>query len=265
MLNWAGLCVSRRVAIHIHTRPAISLPALLKPPAVARLQPADYPTESPKVVQGLIHKGSLQMLEDSLRAHLTYQFPHLAFQVTGDVYVHPVGASNLAPDVIVYLQRPDMQGRDSFNIEEHGAPDLVIEVLSSVTWPEDIQTKKGHYAAMGIAECWVHDPERLQPAGTPIVQGFRLKGNRYGAIAPYPSVVEGQDVGLYHSAVLQTEWGADARRAMRLYNPATGRWYADLQSKREAIRGRLADKDKEIERLRALLRQYGIDPDANVP
>ena len=250
----------------------MSLPAFLKPPAVARLHPADYPTESPKVVQGLIHKDSVQMLGDNVRLHLARQFPHLDFQVTGDVYVHPVGASNLAPDVIVYLQRPDMQGRDSFNIEEHGAPDLVIEVLSRVTWPEDIQTKKGRYAAMGIAECWVHDPERLQPAGTPIVQGFRLKGNRYVAIAPYPSVVESQDVGLSHSAVLRTEWGADALRAMRLYNPATGRWYMDFRSELEAIRDRWADKRKklaqshnEAERLRALLQQYDIAPDANVP
>ena len=77
------------------------LPALLKPPAVARLHPADYPTESPKVVQDLIRKDSLQMLEDSLRTHLTYQFPHREFRITGDIYVHPVGASNLAPDVIV--------------------------------------------------------------------------------------------------------------------------------------------------------------------
>ena len=228
----------------------MSLPALLKPPAVARLQPADYPTESPKVVQGLIHKGSLQMLEDSLRTHLTYQFPHLAFQVTGDIYVHPVGASNLAPDVIVYLQRPDMQGRDSFNIEEHGAPDLVIEVLSDTTWSEDVRTKKGHYAAMGIAEYWVHDPKGLRPVDSPVVQGFQLEGGRYIDIVPNHSVVEGRDVELYYSSVLQTEWGADVHRAMRLYNPATGQWYKVL-----------ADKDKELAQFRSLLRQYGIDPD----
>ena len=109
-------------------------------------------------------------------------------------------------------------------------------------------------------------------AGTPIVQGFRLAGNRYGAIAPYPSVVEGQDVGLYRSAVLRTEWGADARRAMRLYNPATGRRHMDFRSAREAMRDRLADKRKklapsrnEAERLQALRQQYDIAPDANVP
>ena len=107
----------------------MSLPAFLKLSAVARLHPADYPTERPKVVQGLIHKDSVQMLGDNVRMHLARQFPHLDFQVTGDVYVHPVGASNLAPDVIVYLQRPDMQGRDSFNIEEHGAPDAAVACL----------------------------------------------------------------------------------------------------------------------------------------
>ena len=234
----------------------MSLPALLKPPAVARLQPADYPTESPKVVQGLIHKGSLQMLEDSLRTHLTYQFPHLAFQVTGDIYVHPIGASNLAPDVIVYLQRPDMQGRDSFNIEEHGAPDLVIEVLSDTTWSEDVRTKR-HYAAMGIAEYWVHDPKGLRPVDSPVVQGFQLESGRYIDIVPYHSVVEGRDVELYYSSVLQTEWGADVHRAMRLYNPATGQWYKVLADKDKE----LADKDKELAQFRALLRQYGIDPD----
>ena len=250
----------------------MALPALLKPPAVARLQPADYPTESPKVVQGLIHKDSLQMLEDGLRTHLTRQFPHREFKITGDIYVHPVGASNLAPDVIVYLQQPDMQGRDSFNIEEHGAPDLVIEVLSGTTWSEDLRIKKGRYAAMGIAEYWVHDPKGLRPVGSPVVQGFQLEGGQYIDVVSYHSVVEGRDVELYYSSVLQTEWGADVHRAMRLYNPATGQWYKVLADKDKELADKdkvladkdkeLADKDKELAQFRVLLREYGIDPDA---
>ncbi len=66
--------------------------------------------------------------------------------------------------------------------------------------------------------------------------------------------------------------GADARRAMRLYNPATGRRHMDFQSGLEAMRDRLADKGKQLapsrneaERLRPLLPQYDIVPDANVP
>jgi Uma2 family endonuclease len=41
----------------------------------------------------------------------------------------------------------------------HGAPDLVIEILSAVSRKKDLETKKKIYARFGVGEYWIVNPD----------------------------------------------------------------------------------------------------------
>ena len=51
-----------------------------------------------------------------------------------------------------------------------------MEILLADTWMQDIGAKRDLYAAMGIREYWLYDPQSRCPRGEPRVQGFRLRG-----------------------------------------------------------------------------------------
>ena len=199
------------------------------------LDPEDYPYETPKEVQGATHKLASRQLEHALDLHLSRRRPAGRYALLGDQGLYRRGGGDpqktLAPDVIVYLQAPDLQGRQSFVLEADGPPDLVMEILSKKTWEQDVKEKRGQYAAMGIGEYWIYDPQGHRPRGEPRVQGFRQAGGRYAEIAPTaPRAWNGvRDPGpLWRSEVLQTAWGLDARGALRLQDPQTGDWYPTL-------------------------------------
>ena len=56
----------------------------------------------------------------------------------------------------------------------HGAPDLVIEILSERTRKVDEVTKRKLYERYGVQEYWIVDPE------LELVKVYRLTGERYG-------------------------------------------------------------------------------------
>ena len=58
------------------------------------------------------------------------------------------------PDVMVACDRDKIR-RDGV----HGAPDLVVEVLSPTTARNDKTVKKAAYAKSGVREYWIVDPE----------------------------------------------------------------------------------------------------------
>ncbi len=60
----------------------------------------------------------------------------------------------------------------------HGAPDLVIEILSPSTGKYDLHQKKDVYERCGVQEYWVINPE------TKAAQGLRLVNNKFTALAP---------------------------------------------------------------------------------
>lgn len=57
----------------------------------------------------------------------------------------------------------------------HGAPDLVIEILSPSTAKYDKNQKKVVYERHGVKEYWIVDPETKE------VQGFFLKDGAFGS------------------------------------------------------------------------------------
>ena len=221
------------------------------------LAPEDYPYETPKEVQGTTHKLASRQLEHALDLHLSRRRPAGTYALLGDQGLQRRGGGDPrkapAPDIIVYLQAPDLQGRQTFVLEADGPPDLVMEILSEKTWKQDVGKKRGLYAAMGIGEYWIYDPQGHRPRGEPRVQGFRQAGGRYAEIAPtaVPRAWNGvRDPGpLWRSEVLQTSWGLDARGELRLRDPQTGDWYPTLaeHDRQFLARGQQLDaKDQQI-------------------
>jgi Uma2 family endonuclease len=85
---------------------------------------------------------------------------------------HPVGRVYLAPfDVFLSLNdavQPDvvfLLNEHADRLKEdglHGAPDLVVEVVSPATAVLDKKTKRSAYARAGVREMWLVDPLLLQ-------------------------------------------------------------------------------------------------------
>jgi len=98
----------------------------------------------------------------------------LGFIIHGYLRDHPLGEVFNAPcDVflseinvfqpdILYVTNERSQILSERGVE--GAPDLVVEILSPSTAKEDQGPKKRVYAATGVTEYWIVDPERNEVA-----------------------------------------------------------------------------------------------------
>ena len=53
----------------------------------------------------------------------------------------------------------------------HGAPDLVIEILSPATWRMDKEDKKDEYERSGVKEYWLVDPTNKSSDGFQLLDG----------------------------------------------------------------------------------------------
>ncbi len=92
----------------------------------------------------------------------------LAFAIEAHLRQHPVGEVYLAPfDVIlstIDVVEPDLlyisrERADILREWVHGAPDLVVEILSPGTRKTDEITKRRLYDRVGVKEYWIVDPE----------------------------------------------------------------------------------------------------------
>lgn len=101
-----------------------------------------------------------------------------------------LGETRTAP-YDVYLNRRNVYQPDiSFIANEnthkiqpngfHGAPDLVIEILSPATWRFDKEDKKDEYERSGVKEYWMVEP--LDKS----TEGFRLVGDEFQPLPAEP-------------------------------------------------------------------------------
>lgn len=80
----------------------------------------------------------------------------------GKVYIAPVDVvfeehTVLEPDILFISQaRWGIVGEDAI----HGAPELVVEVLSPSTFYHDLRRKMTAYSQFGVQEYWIVDPEK---------------------------------------------------------------------------------------------------------
>lgn len=99
-----------------------------------------------------------------------------------------LGETRVAPYDVYLSRRNAFQPDIIFNANEnlhkiqhnglHGAPDLVIEILSPATWRIDKEDKKDEYERSGVREYWIVDPIDKS------TEGFQLVNNEF---QPLPS------------------------------------------------------------------------------
>jgi len=90
---------------------------------------------------------------------------HAAIGCDQFVYWDPTDPRQcLAPDAFVRLGVPDDQFR-SWKVWERGAPDVAVEVLSSIDERDrDLEAKIEKYRRLGVRELVVFDPEQNPPS-----------------------------------------------------------------------------------------------------
>jgi Uma2 family endonuclease len=85
---------------------------------------------------------------------------HLQLHPVGEVYAAPLDVMLSEHDVV----EPDLlfvsnERRDLLEDRVHGAPDLVVEILSPSSRRTDEVTKRHLYDRFGVREYWVVDPD----------------------------------------------------------------------------------------------------------
>ncbi|MBI4331177.1 MAG: Uma2 family endonuclease [Chloroflexi bacterium] len=103
----------------------------------------------------------------------------------GRVYPAPFdvvfGETNVLQPDTMYISRDRLSVITRENV--HGAPDLVVEILSPATATRDRAIKRAIYARHGVREMWLVDPEqetvevaRLEKGGLETIGSYK-KGN----------------------------------------------------------------------------------------
>jgi Uma2 family endonuclease len=153
----------------------------------------------------------------------------------------------LAPDVFVVFGVSD-EHRRTYKIWEEGQrPDVVFEITSPSTKAEDLGSKKGVYAYLGVKEYFLYDPlgDYLRPA----FQGYVLdEAARLSVYHPLASDEEGVLHSRQLGLTLRVEEGL-----LRLYDPATGEKLLtpqEAQAARREAEARVAELEAELARLR---------------
>ncbi len=164
----------------------------------------------------------------------------------------------VAPDVFVVLGVPQRRRRIFQTWEEGGrTPDVVIEVTSRRTRKDDLERKPAIYAALGVPEYFIFDPngDYLKPQ----LQGFKLVNGVYVPMTGSPLRCETLNLELRQENSM-----------LRLYNLQTGerlptsdeealaRQAAEAarraaEAARQAAEARVAELEAEVARLRAEL------------
>jgi Uma2 family endonuclease len=113
--------------------------------------------------------GDLHMTPSPMTRHQTIS-GRLHYVLMGYLETHPIGTVFAAPyDVVLSdtdIVEPDLlvvlQEGSARITEKHvqGAPDLVIEILSSRTAARDRELKRKRYERFGVREYWLVDPDQ---------------------------------------------------------------------------------------------------------
>lgn len=252
----------------------------------------DYTTDPDYGVDGVAyltsepHKHALASFQDTVEARRGRCAPREFTVHLSDAVRQALGPDHefrdkghLVPDVAVL---PDVfpSGEPlprACRLDVDLPPLLVLEVLSESTWRADLGPKLDAYAAMGIAEYWLYDPEGYAPPT--YTDGISFWGWRLddsGSYVPIPRQPGKGEWPVYHSAVLAADirmLPAAARdvdvdmpdksvdlHRLQWWDPDQGLW-RDQEADRERERTELERERTElaIGLLRAYLRT-GLQP-----
>jgi Uma2 family endonuclease len=155
-------------------------------------------------------------------------------------YVEGDPTRSVAPDVfVVFGVSSDL--RRVYKLWAEGVPPaVVIEVTSRKTKGEDLRSKRGLYARLGVSEYYLYDPEAdyLRPP----LQGFRLAAGSYELLPPDSGgTITSAHLGLGLRLV-------DGR--LQFYDGATGNRLPRLRERAQAAEAEVARLRAELARLR---------------
>jgi Uma2 family endonuclease len=143
----------------------------------------EYPESDGKpMAESDIHREAMMHVIEGLQDHFLAD-PEV--YVTGNLllyYEKGNRSASLAPDVFVVRGISKERRKTYLLWREHEAPCFVLEVTSESTRDEDLDTKKGRYARLGVEDYFLFDPlgDYLQPR----FQGLRLVRGAYKPIRP---------------------------------------------------------------------------------
>jgi Uma2 family endonuclease len=144
------------------------------------------------------------------------------------------------PDVLVAKGVLKHQRRSYRPWEEKKLPCTLFEIVSRKTWRIDAHVKPAEYAAAGVKEYFLFDPEGRYL--DPVLQGYRTVKGKPVALKP---AADGSLLSKQLGLRLVPEGGM-----LRLYDLKTGQPVLTRREQKEALA-------KEIERLTALLADKG--------
>jgi Uma2 family endonuclease len=177
--------------------------------------PNDYPTSDGKpVAETDWHRNLMNVLIDTL---IAFYAAVTDVYVSGNLLVFYQRGNrrrHVSPDVFVVRGVPKGIRANYLIWEEGKAPEVVIELTSSTTRREDLETKFRLYRdVLKVKEYFLFDPraDYLDPP----MQGYRLRAGRYVRIRPVAVRLPSRILGLH----LERDG-----EVLRLFNPATGRW-----------------------------------------
>ena len=170
-----------------------------------------------------------------------------------DILMYPEEGNpnnRISPDVLVALGL-GTHNRMSYLVWREGKPpDWVLEVASPSTAACDLDAKRHVYAAMGVPEYWLFDPQGglFQP-GMPRLQGLTLARGEYEPLSA--RLVDG--VYTIRSNTLGLDLRADGE-LIRFRDPATGedvRHYDEAEVAAKRATADLAAAQRRIAELEA--------------
>ena len=163
--------------------------------------------------------------------------------VAADILVYPEQGNprnRVAPDVLAAFGLGSHNRMTYLVWKEGKPPDWVLEVASPGTAANDLGFKRRAYAAMGVPEYWLFDPQgNVFPGAVPRLQGLKLVGAHYEPLEPR---LEGD-----RRTIRSTVLGLDLRvegELIRFRDPSIGK---DIPHHAEfvAIAERAAARERE--------------------
>ena len=171
--------------------------------------------------------------------------------VAGDLLWYPVQGNNkirVAPDIMVVFGRPKSD-RGSYKQweEDNITPQVVFEILSPGNRPQEMMNKLLFYQHYGVEEYYVYDPDDINLTGSIRVD------NRLENIEEINNWVSPR-LGIRFQITPET---------LEIYKPDGDKFLTsvELDQLRRQEKQRADQQQQRADRLAALLRERGIDPD----
>ena len=189
--------------------------------------------------------------------------------VASDLHTLYPGERAFYPDLLVVFDAPDHHRRSWNVLREGKGLDFALEILSRETKRKDLVEKLNLYARVGIPEYIIFDPDALR------LRGYRLVKNIYQEMVEkdgycFSNVlglqvrVDGDKIRFSVPEGLEIPFADELTARLNEKIGRKDRLIADyarelkeLEQAAEEERQRAEDAEKEIKRLRALLKMHG--------